>query len=369
MSVLFRIFIVFGLSFWQPVFALEVSNLFETQVLANSQTVDDRDAAIKQAMAVVLQRVVAGNNILNDPTVQMALRQAPFYVKQYQYALVENGSDPDSSARLMRILFDENSLLDLLKTGKQGVWTEVRPQTLVWLVVDDQGQRRFFKPEIMPRLDNALDKAAGLKGLPLIFPLLDLEERARISVNDVLSAYPQRLLDASERYDVVSILAGRVVNKQNCWQAEWAFYFDGTVSQWMQPCAALDATLLDGMAGAYDKLSHYYGVKPDVLEAGVVLLNVSGITGMEDIGRVADYLKSLPMVKTVQWVMVKNGFNQYKIHFEGDRRVLENQIGSGRMLRPSTKAGVEKNELSFGLVPEADAVGKANASLQRTATD
>ncbi|MGR9114931.1 MAG: DUF2066 domain-containing protein [Gammaproteobacteria bacterium] len=352
MNVLIRGLIVSGLLLCQNIFAAEVKNLFQIEVMAKSQTQADRNEAIKEAMTIVLQRVMAGDKVLDDPTVQMALAQAPYYVKQYQYALVENAYDTDGSARQMRVLFDEASLLDLLKTGKLGIWSEIRPETLVWLVIEDQGQRRFFKPETMPGFDNAINQAAKRKGLPLIFPLLDLEEREHISVNDVLSAYPEQLLDVSSRYDVVSVLAGRVVNKQGCWQGEWALYFDQGVEQWIHPCLTLKEALLGGMDGAYNTLSRYYSVKPDVLEVGTALLNVAGITSMTDISRVSEYLESLPMVKSVKWVSVKEGFNRYQISYEGDRRVFKNWIDAGQVLEAFTSSGLAPDELSFRLMPE-----------------
>ncbi|MGR9044133.1 MAG: DUF2066 domain-containing protein [Gammaproteobacteria bacterium] len=327
-------------------------NLYQTEVMAKSQTSADRNAAIKKALIIVLERVLAGDKVLEDPTVQAVLAQAPYYVKQYQYALIESGYDPEGSARLMRVQFDEAALLDRFRTGKLGIWSEVRPETLVWLVVDDQGGRRFFTPETMPELDFAINKAAKHQGLPLIFPLLDLDERELISVNDVLSAYPQQLLDVSARYDVVSILAGRLVNRQGCWQAEWALYFDQRVEQWMSPCATLQAALSGGMAGTYDELSRYYSVKPEVLDPGVVVLNISGITGMDDISRVSDYLNTLPMVGSVTWVNVKDGFNRYKINYEGNRHELEKTIGAGQVLHTLPGSGRGEDELSFRFLPE-----------------
>ena len=350
--MLCRVLIVTGLLLCQNILAVEVRNLFQTEVMARSQSEADRNAAIKEALTIVLQRVMAGDEILDDPTVKTALAQAPYYVKQYQYALIESGYDAGGQARLMRVLFDEALLLDLLKTGKLGIWNEIRPETLVWLVVDDQGQRRFFKPESMPKIDYALNKAAKQKGLPLIFPMLDLEEREQISVNEVLSAYPEHLLDVSKRYEVVSILAGRLVRKKGCWQAEWALYFDQGIEQWVQPCVALHEALLGGMKGVYTSLSRYYSIKPDVPEAGTVLLNVAGITGMNDISRVNEYLEALPMTKSVTWISVKDGFNRYKISYEGDRRVFESWMGSGRVLSELAGTRFGEDELNFRILPQ-----------------
>lgn len=351
MKLLFRVLIIFGLLFGQQAFSAEVKGLFETEVVAKSQATVDRDSAIRDAMTVVLKRILAGDDVLKDPAVQTALDKSLFYTKQFQYSLVEDASASGGSARTMRVLFNEETILDLLSSGKLGIWSEIRPETLVWLVVEQEGKRRFFKPEAMPDLDFALSQAAKQKGLPIIFPLLDLEERELISINDVLSAYPDQLLDISSRYDVVSILAGRLVNKNNCWQAEWAFYFDQGVKQWMQPCQILAQTLLGGMEGAYNNLAAFYSVKPNVAEKGTVTLNITGITGMTDLSRVNKYLKSLTMVKSVTWISADGGVNRYKINYERDRAVFENILALGRVLEPLHENILELDEINYRLLP------------------
>ncbi|MGR9051399.1 MAG: DUF2066 domain-containing protein [Gammaproteobacteria bacterium] len=348
--MLSKVLLVFGCLLCGIGFAAEVGNLFQAEVTAESMAADDRDAAIKEALSIVLQRVLTGDNVANDLTVRSVLAQAPQYVDQYQFALTENSQSSGASERLLRVAFDEERLLNLFKTGTLGIWNEIRPETLVWLVLDDRGKRRFFKPDTMPDIDTALDKASVRKGLPLIFPMLDLEEREHITVNDVLSAYPEQLLDVSARYDVVSILVGRLVKKEACWQAEWAHYFDGKVVQWTGPCVSLFDALLGGMAGTYDTLSKFYGVKPKVPESGVVTLNIAGITDIDDMSRVSDYLTALPMVESVAWTSVEAGFNRYRIHYKSDRRQFEHRIRKDNVLEPMSKSGPEG--LSYRLLPK-----------------
>ncbi|CCE25079.1 DUF2066 domain-containing protein [Methylotuvimicrobium alcaliphilum] len=356
MKSLFRVLAVIVSLCGSIGWAAEVKGLFETEVIAKSQRPEDIEAAIKEAMTIVLQRVLSGSDVLDDPVAKTALAQARFYVKQHQYSLVEKASDASGQARVMRVLFDETRLLSLLSTGRLGIWSEIRPETLLWLVVDEHGKRRFFKPELMPSLEHAISSAAKQQGLPLIFPLLDLEERAQIAVHDVLSAYPEQLLDISGRYDVVSILAGRVVRQADCWQADWAFYFDGGVQQWSNSCDTLHEALLGGMRGVYTRLSHYYGVKPDILERGMMMLNIAGIVGMNDITRVTRHIESLPMVKSVAWRSVRDGFNRYRINYEGDFSVFRHALGSGGVLEPMGSVGLgsdqlSSDELSFRLLP------------------
>lgn len=245
-----------------PAMAIEVKGLYEIELIARSQLPEDRETAIKQALYGVLNRVLVADDISKIPAVQQVLNGAMHYVKQFQYSLIAADRYSASDARLIRVEFDEDQLLEVMRNSNLGIWSEIRPETLVWLVVDEDGNRQFFSPDSMPDVDNALALASKVKGVPLIFPLLDLEEQQRISVSEVLSADSRNLLAVSKRYDVPAVMAGHIVKKEHCWQGEWAFYFDGKIKQWSNECLPLKGAMLEGIQGAYNVLSHYYGVKP-----------------------------------------------------------------------------------------------------------
>ena len=244
--------------------AVEVKGLYEIELVANSQSAADREQAIKQALYGVLNRVLVSDDISKIPVVQQVLRGAQYYVKQFQYSLISADEYSKTDARLIRVEFDEDQLLEVLRQSDVGIWSEIRPETLVWLVVDEDGKRQFYNPDTMPNFENALSLASKIKGVPVIFPMLDLEEQRRISVSEVLSADSRNLLAVSARYDVPAVMAGRVLKEGECWCGEWAFYFDGKITQWSTECLPLKAAVLGGMQGAYNVLSRYYGVKPKI---------------------------------------------------------------------------------------------------------
>ncbi len=257
-----RILIVFCLFAVQAVSALEVDDLYETEVLAKSRSEQDRKLAFQQALKIVLGRVLVADDISQQKLVKTALQAAEQYVREFQYSMAAGHRYAGTGSRLLRVRFDEDMIQQLFRDSGIGIWNEVRPETLVWLVIEKNGQRRFYNAETMPEVEHALLEASRLKGIPVIFPMLDLEEEQLITVNDVLSADPRLLLDVSSRYDVVSILAGRMLKKGHCWQAEWALYFNDKISQWNSPCESLKKAALSGMQGVYAELSRFYGVKP-----------------------------------------------------------------------------------------------------------
>lgn len=256
-------FLIFALLFSTQLPAVEVAGLYEIELVANSQSPQDRIQAIKQALYAVLDRILVSDDISKIPVVQEMLSSAQHYVKQFQYSLIAADDSSDTDARLIRVQFDEDQMLEVLRKSHVGIWSEIRPETLLWLVVEQDGNRQFYNADTMPDIESALALASKVKGMPIIYPMLDLEEQQRISVSEVLGADSRNLLAVSARYEVTSIMTGSLVKKGSCWQGEWAFYFDGKIKQWNGACQPLKATILTGVKGAYDVLSNYYGIKPE----------------------------------------------------------------------------------------------------------
>jgi len=254
---------IFCCVFSSRVPAIEVTNLFEIEIVARSESAEDRNQAIKQALFAVLDRILVSEDIAKIPIVQEMLKNAGQYVKQSQYSLLPAEEYANTDARLFRVQFDEDQIMEVLRKSQVGIWSEIRPETLLWLVIDEDNQRQFYNPDTMPEIESALWRASKVKGVPLIYPLLDIEEQQKISVKDVLGTDPRKLLEVSSRYDVAAVMTGRVAKKSECWQAEWAFYFDGKIKQWNSACQPLKPAIAAGIRGAYDVLSNYYGIKPE----------------------------------------------------------------------------------------------------------
>lgn len=255
-------FLIMALLLAFNVSAIELAGLYEVELVAKSDAAEDREQAMKQALYAVLNRVVVSDDIAQLSIVQAMLKKPISYVKQFQYVAMTEQTFNDQNARLLKIEFDEEQILNTLQQSQIAMWDEMRPQTLIWLVVEADGQQQVYNPETYPEFEMAFNLAGKVKGLPILFPLFDLDEQQAVPISSVLNVDTAKLLAASARYEVNSVLAATITRHDDCWQGNWSLLFDGKVKQWSGLCQPLRATVLAGAQQVFQVLSNYYGARP-----------------------------------------------------------------------------------------------------------
>jgi len=193
--------------------AVEVATLYTAQVPFDSEANDPRALAYRAALNEVLLRV-SGSELTSDTELVERLFPEPAaYVVQFR-----SGAD-----ETLWVSFDGDAIEQTLRQSGQTLWASDRPLTLVWLAVDwGRGQREILgadDPERSRSASRSIDRnrllrqrvldMAERRGLPVIFPLLDAEDLRSVSFSDIWGGFDDALLDASQRYDVNSILVGR----------------------------------------------------------------------------------------------------------------------------------------------------------------
>lgn len=244
----------------QYVSAKEVKGLYSVEVIAHSQSREDRNLALREALVIVLSRIVASEGLMLNPAINEALSNAASYADEYQYILTTN-SFGDVSQRKMKISFNEKAILELMHSSGLAIWKEMRDEVLVWIVLEQRRKQVLFDAEQQTEFKAAFLAAAQLKGIPVLFPLMDLEERQNVSVVDISNANSAKIQEISIRYDVSAVLSGKVIKQRSCWRSEWTLSFDNRVEQWTIPCENLTANLLTALQQVYDRLSLINAVK------------------------------------------------------------------------------------------------------------
>lgn len=190
----------------KEVLAVEVSSLYQGKVEIENQSTANRRKAIKAALSVVMVKVGGTQKILAKPEVRKAINNYNLYLSQYQYETDEQG------VLYLQAQFNESKVNKVFQSHNLPLWGSLRPQTLIWLVEEDMLSRKVVSSMSSSQLPTVIQKSSQTRGLPVIMPLMDLEDSQNISLSDVWGKFYQPLSQASQRYDAESIVVMRLSN-------------------------------------------------------------------------------------------------------------------------------------------------------------
>jgi hypothetical protein len=299
---------------------------------------------LRKAFEKVLAKVTGNRTLPRQSGFAKLKNRANRYVQQYRYLPLESdvtaSANDDKPDRLLWVLFDERAINRLLRESGIAVWGSIRPATLVWLGIEQQGRRGLYQPEIEPALGDSLRAVARERGLPLHFPLLDLEDRSRLQPSDLWGGFAGPIQNASDRYQADAILVGRLQNLGGEWQAQWSLYQQGQSSSWQSRGRYREEAAAEGLHRAVDELATRFAPKSASQGSSRLRLRVSGLNSLADYVQVRDYLHSLGLIEQLDLLSADAHQVSYLASAQGGREALEKSIMLGGVLEPVVSATV-----------------------------
>ncbi len=311
--------------------AVTVPNLYRATVTPDPAAADRRTAAIQAAMARVLIRVTGNRNAPFDPDLQTMVTGAGRYLNSY-------GLDRQGQAQVGFIPSQVEQDLTMLQ---KPVWGPERPLTLLWIAVDDGAGGRALlgandtpqlgaestpqMTELLAALRMELTAVADERGLPVQWPLLDLEDLSAVTFADVWGGFEDRVAAASQRYRADAILIGRVRPDVGGNEVQWLLVVGGE----RQTLAGFQ--LRDGLDAAADRFAMQFAT---VGGAGAALITVRNVQTSADYDRVISYLERQSVLANVDVDSFENGVLSLHATARGEGRVLERILSLGTVLRP-----------------------------------
>jgi hypothetical protein len=176
---MYRYLIVFYLIFVSlQVQSVEVKDLYLAKVSIENQSRGAQDQAIKQAFETVLIKVGGNPSVLNQPSVKRSLAQYKQFVVAYRY------EKHDGQLKLIAT-FDEQKVNELFASGKLPIWGSLRPQVVMWILLEEGLERRVLSDVESHTLIKTVKEFSANRGLPVVIPLMDLTDNERISLPDL----------------------------------------------------------------------------------------------------------------------------------------------------------------------------------------
>ena len=328
----------------QKLDAVTLENLYQAEVLSESQSDAQRRIDASEGLSQVLTRVSGRSDILQNRVIVAALKTPEQYYSEFSYARVEAGNDEaaalpqpgldplpaETPRQVMRIRFAPSLIAKILREADLPVWGSNRPSVLSWMAIDDESGRQVLGEANPSLFAKTLNQAARARGVPLLLPLWDLEDSRGVSSSEIWGRFLGRIEAASKRYSPDKILVFRAESEfSNQWRGDWSL---GEGGQWRSGTVygesqAQLATALVGVLASV--LSEQYAVTSTRSE---VRLTVEGITEIQDYAEVSRYLEGLTQVMSVQPVRILTDMVEFKLRSEGEVQQIIDVIALDRKL-------------------------------------
>lgn len=390
-------FLIFALciAIFSPANATILKNLFEVGVPVMSQSGNDRKKASKEAFEILLVRITGRRDLASTETGQLMIENARRYVSSFRYeVLVEPVFDQPAVTRADQIdaelginelineqvepevnvepvhqpeaikkptqklvvRFDERAVTNSLWKQKLPVWGETRPGTLLWVAVQGDERRILLDSNESTPLLAYIQKQAEKRGLPMLFPLLDLEDQISINVTDVWGGFKDPIKNASLRYLPEAILSARLFRDTfGVWQTRWTLYQGTDELNWQVTAPDLETAVIDGLDQLADRLALKYAHISSVQDDSEFLIHVTEVKTLSDYERVNTYFAALSSIKRAELAQIKGDELVYRLDLRSNSDALKQAIKLGKVLLtsedPFAIEASNNSRLSYRLLP------------------
>lgn len=304
--------IFLGLLILLPVSAQVVPKLNWGHVLLKSRSSSAIQAAFPQAMRQVLIKYSGQVDVDAMPQINQFLSNANQLVLRYAF---ESHPDTPDMPWQLNVAFDKKAVEQYLLNSGLSLWNADRPATLCFIYINDGRSSQVLSAHDAPLQSEYMQTVAKQRGVPLVWPLYDVQDQMHISVRqpptrdqNVASLSVDLQQYWRSRYQLDSLLYGVVWHANDHWQGEWYAAYNGSSTSWQESGTDVNTVLGESVAHLANFLASKMSVHAQA--AGqITRLNVwvANVRGLHDYAAVLRYFKHLSPVSGVGVLSVRPG--------------------------------------------------------------
>ncbi len=252
-----------------------------------------RARAISRGLAIVLRRITGNPQLPNSPAVSTALASADRYALRFGYEGLGEGRSA------LTVQFDPRGVRQVIEEAGLDAWSLERPRVMAWVLLEDADGESILDSASTHAISDAMQASATEFGVPLVLPLMDIDERLEIQPMLLRGLFLDLLREASRRYNTQFILVGRLrVEEDENWTGVWTL---------AQPGAPLSERSFEGkgtevahgaMGFVLEALSSRFAL--NVNQETRVRISVEGIHALVDYAELFNYLRGLDGVERAE---------------------------------------------------------------------
>lgn len=311
--------------------AVRVSTIYQGEIPVAAQSDAVKKQVLPQALNQVFIKVTGNSKILDNETLKSHLKDANSLVQEFGYAASNNPAQPF----LLTIQFDSEGINKILRDAAAPIWGMNRPLILTWI----EHETTNHPPEIIDSSSNneiqsSLKQHANLRGVPIIFPVMDVSDLNQVSAHDIATADIPKLQNASKRYASDALLIAGVTQTTDGFSAQGKLVLAN--NQW--DVSVSGKTLTETMSALMDKvadtLAQQLATVVTNAEQGKLEIKVTGISQQDDFSQMMRYLQHLAPVSDVQIVEITGDNVTLNITLHSKRESFTQILALGNKLSP-----------------------------------
>lgn len=329
-----------------PAFAVTV-NLYEVEVPVVSQTADARTEASRVGFEQILVKLTGDPGIMNVPVIKENLDKAGYFVQEYRYAQ----PSPNSSEYQIYIRFNADDVNRLLNQSGVTYWGANRPLVLIYLTIKKaNGELEVIGDDQSNSIANQIKGYSNKYGVPLILPVMDMEDINQFNADDISGMLMPALRTAGKRYAPDAYLVGNIQQNFGGYDSQWQLVSNTSAKQWNWTVLdrSVDKIIANVMDQVTQDLSNRHIVKhdptpevkpveqpsqPQIAPADIwIRLEVSHIGSRRDLHRLMRYLRRLDSIQEVQLSQVGYGSVKIAVLVRGTVDMFRQNVELGRHL-------------------------------------
>ncbi len=317
-----------------PAAAVTVDDLYTVELPIADQTTSLRLDAFREAFRQVVVKVSGSDDALRSPAFERPIEGAARYVKQFRYV---NRTLPDAefdSGRLyLRIDFDQQLIESLLRDNNFPVWGRERPSSLLVVAYDVNERIRMVSEDATPDMIELLDQAAERHAVPVLFPLMDLQDLALVRIGDIVSRQYDNIYTMAARYAPDALVVGQIVGRSGeGWRGDWEVRFAEQIFKWTHKASSKKDAVDQGIRHLARILALEYALEDHRRVDQSLLLSVSNLDGIADLVAVQRYLAKLTAVESARVATIGRGVVTYRLELRNAPEDLQRLIEFGEVL-------------------------------------
>lgn len=290
-----KILALFLILFCNLALAVEVADMYHIKLNVSSMEQGHREEAFKLGLKELVGKVSGSDTIIDNEIILQEINSKYLdYIQSYSYG----GGDEQLS---ITIEYSEYLLNKLLLEAGYRVWGTNRPLTLVWLAVGDDNSKSLVNYDVEPKLVSLFENMASNKAIPLVFPLLDLEDRANAKIEDVWEQMPSIIRKISKRYSVDSVLSIKLHKAfLGEYHSVWQLLVGNKAFVWKLSGYNKEEIIRLGFGELTKNLLASYAIEHTENDARATLFAFSSIRSITDYARVLAYLEKLGTIESIR---------------------------------------------------------------------